>query len=163
MCVTDTRLRAPPAIVVAPASAATPGVRNDLWKKYIQLTEVEAAFRTLKSELAIRPLFHQLEKRVKAHVLVAFLGYALLVTLKHLLKRSASEYSPAKALKRLSELHSVDIVLPTVEGKEIWLRRISKLDEDQQRIFHQLQLQLPERLDPIQIQKCRCRLCCSLN
>src|SRR5271167_1170127 len=126
----------------------------ELWKKYIQLTEVEAAFRTLKSELAIRPLFHQLEGRVKAHVLVAFLGYALLVTLKHLLKRSASEYSPAKVLKRLSELHSVDIVLPTVEGREIWLRRISKLDEDQQKIFHQLQLQFPERLDRIQIQKC---------
>jgi transposase len=54
----------------------------DLWKKYMQLTEVEAAFRTLKSELAIRPLFHQLEKRVKAHVLVAFLGYALQVTLR---------------------------------------------------------------------------------
>jgi transposase len=69
------------------------------WKQYVQLTEVEAAFRTLKSELAIRPLFHQLEKRVKAHVLVAFLGYALLVTLKHLLKRSASDYSPAEALK----------------------------------------------------------------
>jgi len=126
----------------------------ELWKKYIQLTEVEAAFRTLKSELAIRPLFHQLEKRVKAHVLVAFLGYALLVTLKHLLKRTDSESSPAKALKRLSELHSVDIVLPTVDGREIWLRRVSKLDEDQQKIFHQLQLQLPERLDPIQIQKC---------
>jgi len=62
----------------------------DLWNKYMQLTEVEAAFRTLKSELAIRPLFHQLEKRVKAHVL-AFLGYALQVTLKHLLKRSGSE------------------------------------------------------------------------
>jgi transposase len=61
----------------------------ELWKQYIQLTEVEAAFRTLKSELAIRPLFHQLERRVKAHVLIAFLGYALLVTLKHLLKRSA--------------------------------------------------------------------------
>jgi len=70
------------------------------------------------------------------------------------IKRTDSEYSPAKALKRLSELHSVDIVLPTVEGREIWLRRISKLDEDQQKIFHQLQLQLPERLDPIQIQKC---------
>ena len=54
----------------------------DLWKKYMQLTEVEAAFCTLKSELAIRPLFHPLEKRVKAHVLVAFLGYALQVTLK---------------------------------------------------------------------------------
>jgi transposase len=126
----------------------------DLWKKYMQLTEVEAAFRTLKSELAIRPLFHQLEKRVKAHVLLTFLGYALQVTLKHLLKRSDSEYSPAQALKRLAEIRSVDIVLPTVEGREIWLRRIAKLDEEQQRILHQLQLQLPERLEPIQIQKC---------
>jgi transposase len=104
--------------------------------------------------LAIRPLFHQLEKRVKAHVLVAFLGYALQVTLKHLLKRSSSEYSPAQALKRLAEIRSVDIVLPTVEGREIWLRRIAKLDEEQQRILHQLQLQLPARLEPIQIQKC---------
>jgi transposase len=126
----------------------------DLWKKYMQLTEVEAAFRTLKSELAIRPLFHQLERRVKAHVLVAFLGYALLVTLKHLLKRGHSEYSPAQALKRLAEIHSVDIVLPTVEGREIWLRRIAKLDERQQRILHQLQVQLPERLEPTQILKC---------
>lgn len=126
----------------------------DLWKKYMQLTEVEAAFRTLKSELAIRPLFHQLEKRVKAHVLVAFLGYALQVTLKHLLKRSGSEYSPAQALKRLAEIRSVDIVLPTVEGREIWLRRIAKLDEQQQSILHQLKITLPERLEPLRIQKC---------
>ena len=125
---------------------------KELWKKYIQLTEVEAAFRTLKSELAIRPLFHQLEKRVKAHVLVAFLGYALLVTLKHLLKRSASEYSPAESLKFLSTLHSVDIVLPTIDNQEIWLRRITKLDHHQEKILHQLQLQLPERLEPVQIQ-----------
>jgi transposase len=55
-----------------------------LWSQYMQLTEVEAAFRALKSELSIRPLFHQLERRVKAHVLVAFLGYAMWVTLKHL-------------------------------------------------------------------------------
>jgi transposase len=126
----------------------------DLWKKYMQLTEVEAAFRTLKSELAIRPLFHQLEKRVKAHMLVAFLGYALQVTLKHLLKRNGSEYSPAQALKRLSELYSVDIVLPTVEGREIWLRRITKREEDQERLLNQLRLELPERLEPIQILKC---------
>jgi transposase len=120
----------------------------------MQLTEVEAAFRTFKSELAIRPLFHQLEKRVKAHVLVAFLGYALLVTLKHLLKRVGSEYSPAKVLQRLSELYSVDIVLPTIEVREIWLQRTSKLDEEQQKILYQLQLQLLERLKPIQILKC---------
>src|SRR5229473_29582 len=126
----------------------------DLWKKYMQLTEVEAAFRSLKSELKIRPLFHQLERRVKAHVLVAFLGYALLVTLKHLLKRSASEYSPAQALKRLSELYSVDIVLPTVEGREICLRRITKRENDQEELLQQLRVELPERLEPIQILKC---------
>jgi len=60
---------------------------QDLWSKYMQLTEAEASFRALKSELSIRPLFHQKESRVKAHVLVAFLGYALWITLKHLLKR----------------------------------------------------------------------------
>jgi hypothetical protein len=91
---------------------------------------------------------------VKAHVLVAFLGYALQVTLKHLLKRSGSEYSPEQAPKRLAEIRSVDIVLPTVEGCEIWLRRIANLDEEQQGILHQLQLQLQARLAPIQIQEC---------
>src|SRR5207247_1997489 len=60
---------------------------EELWSKYMQLTEAEASFRALKSELSIRPLFHQKERRVKAHVLVAFLGYALWVTLKHLLQR----------------------------------------------------------------------------
>jgi transposase len=63
---------------------------EELWSKYMQLTEAEASFRALKSELSIRPLFHQLEPRVKAHVMVAFLGYALWVTLKHLLKRRAA-------------------------------------------------------------------------
>jgi len=126
----------------------------DLWKKYMQLTEVEAAFRTLKSELAIRPLFHQLGKRVKAHVLVAFLGYALQVTLRHLLKRSGSEYSSAQALKRLAEIRSVDVVLPTVEGQEIWLRHVAKLDEEQQGILQRLQVQPPEQLEPTQILKC---------
>jgi transposase len=60
---------------------------SELWEKYIQLTEVEATFRALKSEVSIRPLFHQLETRVKAHMMVTFLGYALWVTLKHLLQR----------------------------------------------------------------------------
>jgi hypothetical protein len=66
----------------------------------------------------------------------------------------ASEYSPTQALKRLSELYSVDIVLPTVEGREIWLRRITKREDDQERLLNQLHLELPERLQPIQILKC---------
>src|SRR5271167_117799 len=93
---------------------------DELWSKYMQLTEAEASFRALKSELSIRPLFHQLEPRVKAHVMVAFLGYALWVTLKHLLKRrpavapkpslsgvhNAQPLSAMKVLALLSTLHS---------------------------------------------------------
>src|SRR5207253_5191217 len=85
---------------------------EEMWSKYMQLTEAEASFRALKSELSIRPLFHQLEPRVKAHVMVAFLGYALWVTLKHLLKEKRMaisteahtnpDLSPARALALLS-------------------------------------------------------------
>ena len=120
----------------------------ELWQKYMQLTEVEAAFRALKSELSIRPLFHQLEKRVKAHVLVAFLGYALLVTLKHLLKRRNCGCSPAQAIASLSAIHSADIVLPTVDGREIRLRRITEPEAEQRTLLHALHIHLPDRLEP---------------
>jgi len=119
---------------------------EELWKKYIQLTEAEAAFRALKSELAIRPIFHQKEHRVKAHILVAFLGYALWVTFKHLLKRKHSDLSPARALALLSTLHSADIVLPTTDGREIRLRRITTPDPEQQHLLDMLGITLPERL-----------------
>jgi transposase len=131
---------------------------EQLWSKYMQLTEAEASFRALKSELSIRPLFHQKEPRVKAHVLVAFLGYALWVTLKHLLKRrpapastdadvkNSQPLSPRKALDLLSTLHSADIVLPTTDGREIRLRRVTEPSVEQKLLLHQLGLDLPERL-----------------
>ncbi len=134
---------------------------QELWSQYMQLTEAEASFRALKSELSIRPLFHQLEPRVKAHVMVAFLGYALWVTLKHLLKRrtpiipqasasgvnNAQPLSPMKALALLSTLQSADIVLPTTDGREVRLRRITEPTAEQKSLLHQLGLRLPERLD----------------
>jgi transposase len=120
---------------------------GELWKKYIQLTEAEAAFRALKSALLIRPLFHQLERRVKAHILVAFLGYALWVTLKHLLQRKDSRLSPAQALALLSTLQSADIVLPTTDGREIRLRRVSAPDPKQQQLLDQLGLIVPQDLE----------------
>ena len=133
---------------------------EELWAKYMQLTEAEAAFRALKSELSIRPLFHQKEPRVKAHVMVAFLGYALRVTLKHLLQRrpavvpqpswsgvdNAQPLSPMKVLALLSTLQSADIVLPTTDGREIRLRRITEPDAEQKSLLHQLHLTLPDRL-----------------
>jgi transposase len=123
-----------------------PGHPDQLWKSYIQLTEAEAAFRVLKSELAIRPIFHQLEHRAKAHVLVAFLGYALWVTLKHLLIAKRMKYSPAQALALASTLHSADIVLPTTDGREIRLRRVTTPTAQQRALFAQLGMELPERL-----------------
>jgi transposase len=133
---------------------------EDLWSKYMQLTEAEASFRALKSELSIRPLFHQLEPRVKAHVMVAFLGYALWVTLKHLLKRrpaivpkpsvsgveNAQPMTPMKAIALLSTLQSADIVLPTTDGREIRLRRITEPTAEQKSLLHQLGISLPEHL-----------------
>jgi transposase len=136
------------------------GSAEELWSKYMQLTEAEASFRALKSELSIRPLFHQKEPRVKAHVMVAFLGYALRVTLKHLLKRrstivperslsgvdNARPLSPMKALALLSTLQSADVVLPTTDGREIRLGRITEPDSHQKSLLHQLRLSLPDRL-----------------
>ena len=117
-----------------------------LWKSYIQLTEAEAAFRALKSELSIRPIFHQLERRAKAHLLVAFLGYALWVTLKHLLARKRSALSPSRALALLATLVSADIVLPTTDGREIRLRRVTTPSAEQKRLLDELSLAIPDRL-----------------
>src|ERR1700684_1417665 len=133
---------------------------EQMWSMYMQLTEAEASFRALKSELSIRPLFHQKEPRAEAQVLVAFLGYALWVTLKHLLQRQlaivpqpsaggvdkAQPLSPMKALALLSTLQSADIVLPTTDGREIRLRRITEPTTEQKSLLHQLGLSLPERL-----------------
>jgi transposase len=137
------------------------GTAEELWSRYMQLTEAEASFRALKSELSIRPLFHQLEPRVKAHVMVAFLGYALWVTLKHLLKRrpvpvpqpslsgvdNAQPFSAMKALALLSTLQSADVVLPTTDGREIRLRRITELTAEQKSLLQQLGLSLPEHFE----------------
>jgi transposase len=133
---------------------------EELWAKYMQLTEAEASFRALKSELSVRPLFHQLEPRVKAHVMVAFLGYALWVTLKHLLKRrsmiapmpsangvdNVQPMSPMRAVALLSTLQSADIVLPTTDGREIRLRRITEPTAEQKSLLRQLGIRLPEHL-----------------
>jgi len=120
---------------------------QQLWTKYIQLTEAEAAFRAIKSELSIRPIFHQLERRVKAHVLVAFLGYAVWVTLKHLFKARGVELSVSKALAALSTIQSADIVLPTTDGREIRLRRVTTPEPEQKDLLDHLRIQLPERLE----------------
>src|SRR5712664_3395656 len=113
----------------------------------MQLTEAETSFRALKSELSIRPLFHQLEPRVKAHILVAFLGYALWVTLKHLLHRRGTGLTPARALAQLATLQSADIILPTTDGREIRLLRGATPTGEQQQLLDSLDISVPTHLE----------------
>src|SRR5258708_7958588 len=88
-----------------------------LWERYMQLTQIEAAFKCLKSDLGIRPIYHQLEHRVDAHILVAFLAYCLTVTLKHRLQPHAPGLTPRAVLEKLAAIEMLDVSFPTTDGR----------------------------------------------
>ena len=119
---------------------------EDLWRTYIQLTDAEAAFRIQKSELVIRPIWHQREDRVKAHILVCFLAYVLWKTLEQWQHRAGLGRSPRTILEELGRIQSTDIVLPTTDGREMRLRCVVRPDLAQARLLDRLGLVLPERL-----------------
>ena len=118
----------------------------ELWTMYMQLNDAEAAFRTLKQDLSIRPVFHQIEHRVNAHVLVCFLAYAMYRTLDRLTKAKGLNMTARRVLDSLATIKSGDIVLPLVDGREITLRRVSRPDPQQAEILTRLGLELPERV-----------------
>ena len=119
---------------------------EDLWRTYIQLTEAEAAFRIHKSDLSIRPIWHQREDRVKAHILVCFLAYVLWKTLEQWQYRAGLGHSPRTILEELRRIQSTDVILPTVDGRELRLRCVVRPDLAQARLLARLGLDLPERL-----------------
>jgi hypothetical protein len=119
-----------------------------LWRTYIQLTEAEAAFRIHKSELSIRPIWHQREHRVLAHILVCFLAYVLWKTLEQWQSRAGLGNSPRTILQELAAIQSTDVVLPTAETppRELRLRCVVRPDRAQTALLDRLGLRLPERL-----------------
>jgi len=121
---------------------------EDLWRTYIQLTEAEAAFRIHKSDLSIRPIWHQKAERVKAHILVCFLAYVLWKTLEHWQSQAGLGHSPRSILEELGRLQSVDVVLPTAQtpSRDIRLRCIVRPDKAQAALLDRLGLRLPDRL-----------------
>lgn len=119
---------------------------EDLWRTYIQLTQAEAAFRIHKSELSIRPIWHQKEERVKAHILVCFLAYVLWKVLEQWQTRAQLGNSPRTILQELSKIQCVDVVLPTSDGREVRLRCVVRPDRAQALLLQRLGLKLPERL-----------------
>ena len=122
-----------------------------MWKAYMQLTEAESAFRIHKSDLHIRPIWHQKQDRVLAHILVCFLAYVLWKTLSGLCEKADLGDEPRRVLDELKELRIVDVVLPTREGIEIRKRCITKPSEHQQILLDRLGLELPSRLKPIEM------------
>lgn len=119
---------------------------EELWKAYIQLTEAEAAFRIHKTDLSLRPIWHQKEERVLAHILVCFLAYVLWKTLAQLCQAAGLGDEPRRVLDELSELRSIDVVLPTSTGAPIRKRCITKPTEHQAILLHRLGLALPGHL-----------------
>jgi transposase len=119
-----------------------------LWQRYIQLTQIEAAFRSLKSELKVRPIFHQLEHRVDAHILIAFLAYCLQVTLKNRLQRHAPGLTPAAVLDKLAAIQLIDAWIPTVDGRWLVLPRYTQPERDLQLLLDKLRLKLPKQPEP---------------
>jgi hypothetical protein len=119
-----------------------------LWQRYTQLTEVEAAFKNLKSDLAIRPVHHQLERRVEAHIFVAFLGYGLLATLRQRLRVHAPGLTPRAVLEKLATIQLLDVWLPTTDGRWLVMPRYTEPEEEHEMLLERLHLTLPAQPPP---------------
>jgi transposase len=121
---------------------------EELWKTYVQLTEAEAAFRVHKSDLAMRPIWHHKETRIKAHILICFLAYALWKTLQQWQSRAGLGESPRTVLTEFSRIHAADVVLPLADGsqRELRLRCVVRPDRSQGLLLERLGLTLPQRL-----------------
>ena len=119
-----------------------------LWRCYMQLCHVEEAFRTLKGDLGLRPIFHQKATRVEAHLFVAFLSYCLSITLRLRLKGLAPGLMPRVVLEKMATLQMIDVRVPITDGRELLLTRTTEPSHDVQLILHHLKLQLPPQPPP---------------
>ena len=119
-----------------------------LWTRYVQLTQIESVFRSLKSELGIRPIYHQLEHRADAHVLIAFLAYCLQVTLKNRLLIHAPGLTPASVLEKMMTIQMVEVWLPMLDGRWLVLPRHTQPEPDVQALLEQIRITLPPQPPP---------------
>ena len=121
---------------------------SEMWAFYTQLVQVEEAFKTLKGDLAIRPIHHQKEKRIEAHIFVAFLAYALHVTLRQRLRHLAPGLTPRSVLEKFGSLQMIDLHLPTTDGRKVIMSRYTQPEPEVQMLLKQLRLSLPNQPRP---------------
>jgi transposase len=119
-----------------------------LWANYIQLTEIEQAFKEIKGDLAIRPVYHQVDERIDAHIFVCFIAYCLQVTLKNLAKEKAPGLTPRSILEKFASIQMIDVHLPTTDGRNIILSRYTQPEKEHKLLLYQLNLTLPEQPPP---------------
>jgi len=119
-----------------------------LWTRYVQLTQIESVFRSLKSELGVRPIYHQLEHRADAHILIAFLAYCLQVTLKNRLMIHAPGLTPAAVLQKLATIQMVEVWIPMLDGRWLMLPRYTQPEKDVQAVLNHIQITLPAQPPP---------------
>jgi transposase len=119
-----------------------------LWAYYIQLIQVEEAFKNLKGDLGIRPIFHQLAHRIEAHIFIAFISYCLHVTLRRRLRDLAPGLTPRAVLEKFSAMQMIDVYLPTSDGRTIILSRYTQPESELKLLLNQLKLQLPDQPPP---------------
>lgn len=141
----ETRRREGHYLLRSNLCGANPAV---LWQYYIQLTQIEQVFKTLKGDLSIRPIYHQKDSRMEAHIFVAFQAYCLQVTLQQRLKALAPGLTPRQVLVKLAGLQMVDVRLPTTDGRTLILSRYTQPNQDQALLLKQLRLSLPEQPVP---------------
>ncbi len=121
---------------------------EELWKQYIVLTEVEQAFKELKNDLDIRPVYHQRDDRIESHIFVSFLSYCLQVTLKQRAKIKAPGLTPRAILEKFKTMQMIDVHLPTTDGRNLILPRYTQPGKELRLLLHQLNLNLPEQPPP---------------
>jgi transposase len=119
-----------------------------LWQFYIQLVEIEAAFKNLKDDLQLRPIYHQLQHRIEAHIFVAFIAYCLHVTLRARLRPVAGGLTPRAVLDKFAAIQMLDVKFPTTDGRTLILSRYTEPDTDQKLLLEQLKLTLPPQPPP---------------
>ena len=121
---------------------------EQLWECYLQLVAVEEAFKHLKGDLGLRPIFHQKEPRIEAHIFIAFLAYCVHVTLGRRLKHLAPGLTPRAVLEKLGAMQMIDVQVPTSDGRELILSRYTQPEADQKLLLEKLKLKLPEQPPP---------------
>ena len=119
-----------------------------LWTRYVQLTQIESVFRSLKSELGVRPIYHQLEHRADAHILIAFLAYCLQVTLKNRLMIHAPGLTPCAVFEKLATIQMVEVWIPMLDGRWLILPRHTQPEKDVQAVLDHIQITLPAQPPP---------------